>query len=324
MSIIKRIMREAKKSNKKIVFTDYEDDTLYKALKRIVKLRLATPVLVGDDAVIGEKIKHYRLKGVEVINPEKDSRLESFRDEYYSLRKHKGISLEEAYETIKNRGFFGAMLVRKGFADGMVSGLSSETKPFFPAFHIIKTKPGIERASGLFIMDFKDKTLFFADCALNIFPTSEQLSEIAISAADFVRELGVEPRVAMLSFSTYGSAKHELVDKVKRATELVKQRKPDLIVDGEIQFDAAFVPRVCEKKCKGSPLGGKANVFIFPNLDAGNIGYKLVERLAHAKAIGPILLGLNAPINDISRGASAEDVVNITAITVIQAKESRD
>lgn len=319
MGIIENILKEAKKYKKRIIFTDYEDERLYNALKIITKKKILVPIIVGNSNTIRENLKKYKLKNIEYHEPEKDSRLESFRDEYYMLRKHKGITLNQAYEKIKDRVYFGMMLLRKGFADGVVSGLSSKTKPFVPAFEIIKTKPGIERASGFFIIDLKNNPLIFADCAINIQPTEEQLAEIAILSAESARMISLEPRVAMLSFSTRGSAKHELVDKVRKATEIAKKRAPHIIIDGEIQFDAAFVPEVFKSKCPDSPLKGNANVFVFPDLNSGNIGYKLVERIAHVRAIGPIIQGLNKPVNDISRGASHKDLVNIAAFTAIQS-----
>jgi phosphate acetyltransferase len=319
MEVAKKIIEEARKQKKRIIFSDYEDERLYKALKIILKKRILVPIIVGNSSVIRNNLKKYRLKRVEHYEPENDPRLESFRDEYYMLRKHKGITLEQAYEKIKDRVYFSVMLLKKGFADGVVSGLSSKTKPFIPAFEIIKTREGVERASGFFIMNLKNNPLIFADCALNIQPTEEQLAEIAVLSAESARMIGLEPRVAMLSFSTRGSAKHELVDKVRKATEIAKQKNPKLIIDGEIQFDAAFVPEVCKGKCPDSPLNGRANVFIFPDLNSGNIGYKLVERIARVKAIGPIIQGLKKPVNDISRGASHEDLVNIAAFTAVQA-----
>ncbi|MGC8929429.1 MAG: phosphate acetyltransferase [Candidatus Woesearchaeota archaeon] len=318
MEIAENILKEAKKHKRRIVFTDYEDERLYKALKIIAKKKILTPIVVGNSSEIRENLKRYKLKNVKYYEPENDPRLESFRDEYYMLRKHKGITLEQAYEKLKDRVYFSMMLLKKGFADGVVSGLSSRTKPFIPAFEIIKTREGIERASGFFIIDLKNNPLIFADCALNIEPTEEQLAEIAVLSAESATMIGLKPRVAMLSFSTRGSAKHELVDKIRRATEIARQKNPKLIIDGEIQFDAAFVPEVFKSKCPDSPLKGKANVFVFPDLNSGNIGYKLVERIAHVKAIGPIIQGLNKPVNDISRGASHEDLVNIAAFTAVQ------
>ncbi len=327
---IKRILYLARRSPKRIAFADYEDDRLYNAIKRILNLGIAYPVIVGNSRIIREKLSAFKIKEekVSIIDPNKDSRLESFRDEYYALRKHKGITLEQALEFVKQPHYFAIMLLYKDLVDGVVSGLSSKTKPFRPAFKVIKTREGVNRVSSVFIMDFKDKTLFFADCAVNIDPTPEELAEIAILTGKTIREFGFEPRIALLSFSTRSSAQHELVDKVKKATLIAKkindEENLNFLIDGELQFDAAFVPEVYILKCPDSPLKGRANTFIFPDLDAGNIGYKLVERLAKAKAIGPILQGLKKPVNDISRGASYEDLVNITAITVIQAQNNQE
>ncbi len=327
---IKRVLYLARRSPKRIAFADYEDDRLYNAIKRILNLGIAYPVIVGNSRIIKEKLSAFKIKEekVSIIDPNKDSRLESFRDEYYALRKHKGITLEQALEFVKQPHYFAIMLLYKDLVDGVVSGLSSKTKPFRPAFKVIKTREGVNRVSSVFIMDFKDKTLFFADCAVNIDPTPEELAEIAILTGKTIKEFGFEPRIALLSFSTRSSAQHELVDKVKKATLIAKkindEENLNFLIDGELQFDAAFVPDVYILKCPDSPLKGRANTFIFPDLDAGNIGYKLVERLAKAKAIGPILQGLKKPVNDISRGASYEDLVNITAITVIQAQNNQE
>jgi phosphate acetyltransferase len=245
--------------------------------------------------------------------------LEDFSKMYFDMRKADGkaLTMEEARVRLSKPHYYGAMMVHKGLADGMISGFNSETKPYFPAFEIIKTREGISRASGVFIM-IGTSTYFFADCALNIDPTPEQLSEIALTTAETAISFGIKPKVAMLSFSTRDSAKHEMIDKVKKATQLTRQKDKDLIIDGEIQLDAAIVPTVAQKKCPDSPLEGEANVLIFPDLDAGNIGYKLVQRLAGYKAVGPIMQGLNKPINDLSRGASLQDIVDLAAITVIQ------
>ncbi len=321
---LEKIIKKASKRKSRICFADYNDERVYRAIKEIAKLKLAKPVIVGEKRVIEKNMSRFNIKksmGIEVCDLKDDELLEKFSEQYMKLRKNKEkLSLKEARTIIKKPNYFAVMLLYNKFVDGVVSGLSSETKPFLPAFKIIKTKKNVKRVSSVFIMDFPDKTLFFADCAVNILPDKNELAEIAVLTSETVKSFGFKPRVAMLSFSTRGSAKHELVDKVREATRIAKRKKPELIIDGEIQFDAAFVPKVFKKKCPDSPLKGKANTFIFPDLNAGNISYKLVERLAGAKAIGPILQGLNLPVNDVSRGASYKDLVHLAAITSIQSR----
>jgi phosphate acetyltransferase len=238
------------------------------------------------------------------------------------MRKAKGkdLTMDAALERMRQPHYYGAMLVKEDKADGLISGYNSQTKPYYPAFEIITVKEGISRVSGVFIMVNKndDKYYFFSDCAININPGSEQLAEIALTTAGTCVSIGVKPKVAMLSFSTRGSAQHEMVDKVRNAAAIVKEKDKDLIVEGEIQLDAAIVPEVCRKKCADSRLEGDANVLIFPDLNAGNIGYKLVERLGHYRAIGPVMQGLNKPVNDLSRGSSIEDIAALAAVTVLQ------
>ena len=321
-NFIRQIIKKAGTSPKRIGFCDYTDDRLYNALKQILRLKIAEPCVIGKKKIIEDNLRKFRIRGkdVKVIEPSSDSNFEKFKEQYYALRKEKGISLDQAGEYIKKTNYFATMMLYNNLIDGIVTGLSSETKPFLPAFKIIKTRKDVNKVSSVFVMDFKKETLFFADCAVNINPTKEELAEIAILTSETVKKLGYEPRIAMLSFSTHGSAKHELIDKVREATDIAKSKKPDLIIDGEIQFDAAYVPSVFKKKCPDSSLKGEANTFIFPDLDSGNIAYKITERLGHAKAIGPVLQGLNRPVNDISRGASYEDLVDITALTVVQAQ----
>ena len=242
-----------------------------------------------------------------------------FAANYHELRKHKGITLEAARERAALPHYFGALVVRAGQADGLVSGLNSETKPFVPAFEVVKLRPGYKRASSVFIMAWPERVLFYSDCSVNIAPDAPTLAEIGRATAATARAFGFVPKVAFLSFSTRGSAEHESIDRVKEAVALARAAEPGLEVDGEMQFDAAFVPAVAQKKCPDSPLKGEANVLIFPDLNAGNIAYKITERLAGAAAIGPIMQGLNRPMNDVSRGCSVQDLADVAVITAAQA-----
>ncbi len=259
------------------------------------------------------------LDGIELRDPASDPRRADFEAEYLELRKHKGMTKEQARDRVALPHFFGALVVRAGEAAGMVSGLSSDTKPFIPAFEIVKMQDGIKRASSVFVMAWPDKVYFYADCSMNIAPDAETLAEIGRASAQSARAFGFEPRVAFLSFSTRDSAKDASIDKVKQAVALVRQAEPTLLVDGEVQFDAAIVPAVAKKKCPDSPLEGRANVFIFPDLNSGNLAYKITERLAGAAAIGPIFQGLRKPVNDVSRGCSVQDLADVGAITALQA-----
>ncbi|HJX05586.1 MAG TPA: phosphate acetyltransferase, partial [Candidatus Nanoarchaeia archaeon] len=259
----------------------------------------------------------------EIRDPKFDANYEHYVQEYLKLRKKKGMTLEEAKKTMLLPHFFGAMMIKQGQADGMVSGINSETKPFIPSFQIIGTHEAFEKVSGLFMMVWPEdgRLLFFADCSTIIDPDAKDLAQIAINTAETAKKFGVEPKIAMLSFSTKGSARHAIVDKVIEATKIAQYKRPDLIIDGEMQVDSALVPEVAKKKCPDSPIQGDANVLIFPDLDAGNIAYKLVERLAKAHAVGPIQQGLNMPVNDLSRGCSVQDIVDIAVITVAEAQK---
>ncbi len=259
------------------------------------------------------------LDGVSLRDPARDASRKAFAARYLELRKHKGVTPEQAGERARLPHYFGALAVAAGEAEGMVCGLNSETKPFIPAFEIVRMRPGIRRASSVFVMTWPDRVYFYADCSTVIAPDAETLAEIGRATAASARAFGHEPRVAFLSFSTRDSAKDASIDRVKQAVALVRQAEPGLLVDGEMQFDAAILPEVAAKKCPGSPLEGRANVFIFPDLNSGNIAYKISERLGGARAIGPILQGLNKPVNDVSRGCSVQDFADVAVVTALQA-----
>jgi phosphate acetyltransferase len=329
MELMNSFYERAKKLKKTILFPEGTEVRTIKAVSEIAKSGLAKPVLLGVESAVRAKASSegVSLEGVAVIDPVKDTRFEEYCQQFYEMRKAKGMTIEKSRETMKDPVYFATMMIQKNQADGLVSGAEHSTADTIrPALQIIKTKPGISVVSGCFIMfvpnsTFGDNGLFvFADCAVNPDPTSEQLAEIAIASAETARNLcGMNPRVAMLSFSTKKSADHPNVDKVIKAFEIAKAKAPSLEIDGELQADAALVEAVGQKKSPGSKVAGKANVLIFPDLQSGNIGYKLVERLAKANAIGPFLQGLNKPVNDLSRGCSVQDIIDVTAVTAIQA-----
>ncbi|HEX2956164.1 MAG TPA: phosphate acetyltransferase [Chitinispirillaceae bacterium] len=329
MELMNSFYERAKKLKKTILFPEGTEPRTIKAVSEIARTGLARPILIGEKSQVEAKAasEGVSLEGITIIDPPKDPRYDMYVNKFYELRKAKGMTIEKAYETLKDPVYFATMLIQFNEADGLVSGAEHSTADTIrPALQIIKTRPGISVVSGCFIMivpnsTFGDNGLFvFADCAVNPDPTSEQLAEIAIASADTARNLcGMNPKVAMLSFSTKKSAQHPNVDKVVKAFEIAKEKAPNLEIDGELQADAALVASVGQKKCPGSTVAGKANVLIFPDLQSGNIGYKLVERLAKAHAIGPFLQGLNKPVNDLSRGCSVQDIIDVTAVTAIQA-----
>jgi len=330
LDIIQRIRERAKKANKKVVLPESFEERTLRAAEIATKEGIAKIVLIGEESALKERARELKvsLDGIEIINPDTYPEKELLAETLVELRKTKGIdTLDKAYEVLKNPLYFSTMLLKLDKVDGWVAGaVHSSADAERPIFQIIKTAPGIDVASGAFLIVVPDcpygenGVFLYADCGVNPNPNANELASIAISSAQLFKLLvEKEPRVAMLSFSTKGSAKHELVDKVIEATKIAKSKAPDLIIDGELQGDAALVPAVGNSKAPGSPVAGKANVLIFPDLNAGNICYKLTERLAKAKAIGPILQGTAKAANDLSRGCSAEDIVDSIAIVSVRA-----
>jgi phosphate acetyltransferase len=305
----------------RVVLPEGAEERAQRAAALLRDQDLAKPILLGaDDAVRAQAASlGLALNGIEIRNPGHDPAHAGYAAAYQELRKHKGVTLEAAREKAALPHYFGALMLRAGDAAGLVSGLNSETKPFVPAFEVVKLRPGCKRASSVFIMAWPERVLFYADCSVNIDPDAATLAEIGRATAATARAFGFTPKVAFLSFSTRGSAEHESIDRVKEAVALARAAEPGLDVDGEMQFDAAFVPAVAKKKCPDSPLRGEANVMIFPDINAGNIAYKITERLAGASAVGPIMQGLNKPMNDVSRGCSVQDLADVAVITAAQA-----
>jgi len=317
------LFEKARANRKKIVLPESQDERILRAAEILQNRDVVNLVLLGDKDEILYKGSQLgiSLDGIEIIDPLKSELTEEFGKEFYELRKHKGLKENVAIETMQIPAYFGTMMVYKGLADGMVSGAIGTTADTIrPALQIIKTLPGISIVSSVFFMCLDTKVLVYGDCAVNQNPTAEQLSEIAISSADTAMKFGIEPRIAMLSYSTGSSGSGEDVEKVKIATELIRSLRPDLMVEGPIQYDAAIDPDVAKKKLPDSEVAGKATIFIFPDLNTGNNTYKAVQRSANALAIGPVLQGLKKPVNDLSRGCLVADIVNTVAITAIQAQ----
>ena len=330
MSFIETIKEKARKEIKTIVLPEGSDIRTIKAASIVQKEGYANLIILGDKAQIEEMASANGLdiSKATIINPIESEKYETYVQLFYELRKAKGMTPEKARETLKEETYFGMMMVKNGDADGLVSGACHSTSDTLrPALQILKTAPETKLVSAFFVMvvpdcEYGENGIFvFSDSGLNEYPDADALSEIAISSANSFKQLvGSEPKVAMLSYSTYGSAHSPLTDKVVEATKLLKEKAPDLICDGELQLDAAIIPEIAASKAPGSPVQGKANTLIFPDLDAGNIGYKLVQRLAKAEAYGPLCQGIAKPVNDLSRGCSAEDIAGVVAITAVQAQ----
>ena len=330
MSVLDTIKEKAKADVKHILLPEGSEERTVQAARIITDQKIAKVTLLGDENEIKAVADKFGvcLCGIDIINPLTDPDFEHYANGFYELRKAKGMTIEKARETMKNTLFYACMMIKEGKADGMVSGAINTTgNTLRPGLQIIKMAKGISTISSCFIMEVPKKEsgdnglMLFGDCAININPNPDELASIAIATANPAKTLlGMDPKVAMLSFSTKGSAKHENVDKVTAALAKVKELAPDLDVDGELQADAAMVPKVAALKAPGSKVAGHANVLIFPDLQAGNIGYKLVQRLAGAEAVGPVSQGFAKPINDLSRGCSIADIVSVVAITAVQAQ----
>lgn len=305
----------------KIVFPEGMDERILTAVQKLADGKVLQPIVVGKKQEVEAKAKELglTLNGVDVYDPHTYEGFEELVQAFVERRKGKATE-EQARKALLDENYFGTMLVYKGLADGLVSGAAHSTADTVrPALQIIKTKEGVKKTSGVFIMARGEEQYVFADCAINIAPDSQDLAEIAIESANTAKMFDIEPRVAMLSFSTKGSAKSDETEKVSEAVRIAKEKAPELVLDGEFQFDAAFVPSVAAKKAPDSVIKGDASVFVFPSLEAGNIGYKIAQRLGNFEAVGPILQGLNQPVNDLSRGCNAEDVYNLALITAAQA-----
>ena len=330
MDLITKIREKAKKSHKKIVLPEGTEERTLKAADIILEEKLAKVVLLGNRETIFKMAGELGLKNIEqaeIIDPLTSTERERYAAMMVEIRREKGLTTEEALKQLDNPLVYATIMIKAGDADGEVAGAMNATGDVLrPAFQYVKTMPGISVVSGAFLMIMKDKEfgedglMVFADCAVHPNPNERELAEIAVATGRTAKAIaGIEPRIAMLSFSTKGSAKHEMVDKVVNATRIAKEMAPDLKIDGELQADAAIIEAIGKSKAPGSEIAGKANVLVFPTLETGNIAYKLVQRLAHAEAVGPVLQGMAAPINDLSRGCSVSDIVNLVAITANQA-----
>ncbi|MFC2556400.1 MAG: phosphate acetyltransferase, partial [Pauljensenia sp.] len=317
------LIERARADRKRIVLPEPDDDRVLQAAAQVLAAGIADITFVGDADYVAKRAGELGLdlSAAQVVSVNDPAYLERYAEEFARLRAKKGVTLEQAREKVTDVSYFGTMMVHMGDADGMVSGAAHTTAhTIVPSFQIIKTAPGVSVVSSVFLMAMKDRVWAFGDCAVNPNPTPEQLADIAITSAHTAAQFGVTPRVAMLSYSTGTSGSGPDVDAVVEATRLAREKAPDLAIEGPIQFDAAVDEAVASKKLPGSEVAGKATVFVFPSLEAGNIGYKAVQRSSGAVAVGPVLQGLNKPVNDLSRGALVEDIVNTVALTAVQAQ----
>ena len=331
MAFIDGIKEKAKQDLKTIILPDSEDVRVLEGASKALKEKYANIILIGEEVEINERANsnNIDLTGAQIINPKTSEKYEEYANAFYELRKAKGMTLEQAKELLLEPIYFGMMMMKQGDSDGLVSGACHSTaNTLRPALQILKTAPGTKLVSAFFLMEVpnceygENGVFVFGDCGLVENPSADDLSEIAISSSKSFHQLtGKESKVAMLSYSTYGSAHSELTEKVVEATKLLKEKEPNLACDGELQLDAALVPEVASSKAPGSSVAGKANTLIFPDLNAGNIGYKLVQRLAKANAYGPLCQGISKPVNDLSRGCNSDDIAGVIAITCVQAQD---
>lgn len=330
MNLIQDIIQRAQANRQRIVLPEGTEERTLKAADRLLEEQVADIILIGNPSEIKNLAERYHLLHIEkasLINPLDHPKKSIYAQLLYEIRKSKGLTLEQAGVLAENPLYLGCLMIKNGDADGEIAGAQNTTSNVLrPALQIIKTLPGISVVSGAFLMFVQDHSygadgiLVFADCAVMPNPNAKELAEIAVATAHTTRALvGIEPRVSLLSFSSKGSATHELIDKVVEACRIAKEMDPDLLIDGELQADASLIPSIGKSKAPGSPVAGKANVLIFPNLESGNIAYKLVERLGNAEAVGPILQGMAAPVNDLSRGCSVDDIYKMVAICANQA-----
>lgn len=330
MNLLDQIKLNARKNLQRIVLPESFEERTLRAADQVIEEGIASIILIGSETELLKKASSLGLKNIakaKIVDPANNPKNEEYANLMVELRKSKGLTKEQAYALLKDPLYLATIMIKSKDADGEVAGADNATGDVLrPAFQYVKTLPGISVVSGAFLMFLKNKEygekglMVFADCAVHPNPTAKELAEIAISTGKTTRAIaGFEPRIAMLSFSTKGSASHEMVDKVREATEIARKLDPSMKIDGELQADAAIVEAIGQKKAPGSEIAGKANVLVFPTLEAGNIAYKLVQRLADAEAVGPVLQGMAAPINDLSRGCSVSDIVNLVAITANQA-----